>query len=50
MLCHRIMSVIAAASRFGWVLIRSGMSVQIAQALLAFSTIDLVILLLGVTK
>lgn len=38
--------VIAAASLFGWVLMRSGMTVQIADALLAFSTNPLVILLL----
>jgi tripartite ATP-independent transporter DctM subunit len=38
--------VIAAASLFGWVLMRSGMTVQIAEALLAFSSNPLVILLL----
>jgi tripartite ATP-independent transporter DctM subunit len=38
--------VIAAASLFGWVLMRSGMTVQIAQTLLAASTNPLIILLL----
>jgi tripartite ATP-independent transporter DctM subunit len=38
--------VIAAASLFGWVLMRSGMTLQIADALLALSTNPLVILLL----
>jgi len=38
--------VIAAASLFGWVLMRSGMTLQIAESLLAFSSNHLVILLL----
>jgi tripartite ATP-independent transporter DctM subunit len=38
--------VIAAASLFGWVLMRSGMTVQIAEALLAVSSNPLIILLL----
>lgn len=38
--------VIAAAALFGWVLMRSGITLQIAQALLAFSDNPLVILLL----
>jgi tripartite ATP-independent transporter DctM subunit len=38
--------VIAAASLFGWVLMRSGMTVQIAEAVLAVSSNHLVILLL----
>lgn len=38
--------VIAAATLFGWVLMRSGMTVQIAEALLAFSGNHSVILLL----
>ncbi|MCL4745583.1 MAG: TRAP transporter large permease [Burkholderiaceae bacterium] len=38
--------IIAAASLFGWVLMRSGMTTQIAETLLAFSSSDLVILLL----
>ena len=38
--------IIAAASLFGWVLMRSGMTVQIAETLLAFSSSPLVILLL----
>lgn len=49
--------VIAATSLFGWLLIRCGISEQIAQALLAFSTVDLarlllinLFLLLGVAK
>jgi tripartite ATP-independent transporter DctM subunit len=38
--------VIAAASLFGWVLMRSGMTVQIAESLLAVSSNHLVVLLL----
>jgi tripartite ATP-independent transporter DctM subunit len=38
--------VIAAAALFGWVLMRSGVTVQLAEALLGFSSNPLVILLL----
>lgn len=38
--------IIAAASLFGWVLMRSGMTLQIADALLALSTNPLIILLI----
>ena len=44
--CAVIGFVIATASLFGWVLMRSGMTLQIADALLALSTNPLVILLL----